>query len=157
MYLNLCPANIGVIIPENNNNKPILKLALHSMINNNQDPTFSILSLQNNNLDLYTAVELYTIPGAISEYCDIWSFGILSFFFITHKTPFKSKEDIYNSLNNKLYSVPKINSYRYDINYILELCLSLIPNDRPKSNEVYKTLDEAEIILQKQSIMIYII
>lgn len=161
--MHLCPSNIGVVIPQQNtqNNKTKVKPILKIIFNNNTQPdpflTYSIVSPPNFLLDLYCPVELYTIPGAITPSIDIWSFGIISYYFITHKMPFKSKEEIYNSLNNPPSTYfSSISCYRYDINYILKECLSPNPSLRPTSQKLYDSLTNIEIAIQKQCIIIII-
>lgn len=161
--MHLCPSNIGVVIPQQNtqNNKTKAKPILKIIFNNNTQPdpflTYSIVSPPKFLLDLYCPVELYTIPGAITPSIDIWSFGIISYYFITHKMPFKSKEEIYNSLNNPPSTYfSSISCYRYDINYILKECLSPNPSLRPTSQKLYDSLTNIEIAIQKQCIIIII-
>lgn len=141
----LKPKNIAVIYSSNSSDLPILKLITTSLkyCNNNQITT---LATSDNSssvsiFDCFIPIELYSFPTGLSYTIDIWEFGILSYLYITHTFPYNSLDELYKAINNNPDDyLPKINSYRIDLNHLIENCISPIPDKRPNINTIYHTL-----------------
>lgn len=123
-----------------------MKLICLNALDNSNSQNFTSLIQSSIPFDVYNPIELYTLPLNISENIDIWSFGILSYYYITHKLPFESQEELFKSIDRDSSNYfPKISSYRIDINELLQYCVSCNPNDRPKINIINSILSNIEI------------
>lgn len=145
----LKPKNIAVIYSTNSSDLPILKLITTSLkyCNNNNSSQIITLATSDNSsvaassFDCFVPIELYSFPTGLSYTVDIWEFGILSYLFITHTFPYNSLDELYKAINNNPSDyLPKINSYRIDLNDLIENCISPIPDKRPNINTIYHTL-----------------
>lgn len=122
----------------NSNNSPLISLST-SILNSTSSPSSS-------SFDCFVPIELYSFPTGMSNKIDIWQFGVLSYLYITHSLPFNSIDELYKAINNNPNDyLPKINSYRMDINNLIENCISPIPANRPNISTIHYTLSNIKV------------
>lgn len=146
IHQKLKPYSIAVIDQLRESDLSNVKLICLNALDNSNSQNFTSLIQSSIPFDVYNPIELYTLPLNISENIDIWSFGILSYYYITHKLPFESQEELFKSIDRDSSNYfPKISSYRIDINELLQYCVSCNPNNRPKINIINSILSNIEI------------